>query len=247
VADDDHFDIELRSPATVAERCVIISTLVRRLWIESSFASGNAEDWTTEAFDLREWLRSENIWTGLTTFEADFLQRPVGSVTEDDLMSTTWQAEALATLGWAMGLTDHLPPGDLGDITAVIQAVPAPWDSVSAWVLGAWLRSEAEIAVQRDRAEIFEWRIGIERPFRLATGQERSDYIEAIENVVREAGGSGLLEREPGSEFSIRDSPLASFDDLSLERMAALAEERLRALNWLCGFGSSWDDVPLDV
>ena len=23
--------------------------------------------------------------------------------------------------------------------------------------------------------------------------------------------------------------------------------QRLRALNWLCGFGSSWDDVPLDI
>jgi hypothetical protein len=27
----------------------------------------------------------------------------------------------------------------------------------------------------------------------------------------------------------------------------ALAEDRHRALNWLCGYAERWDDVPLDT
>ena len=247
MADDDHVDIELRSAATVAERCVILAALIRRLWIESSFALENAEDWADEAFDLREWLRTEAIWTSLTALEADILQRPVGGVSEDDLALYTWQAEGLATLGWAIRLTDLLPPGDEGEISAVVQAVPAPWDSTAAWMRGAQLRSEAEIAIERDRAEIYEWRIALESPRRFATGQEQVDYMAAIRDVVREAGATGLLDRKAGTDFSIGDRPLPEFDATSLERLAALAEVRLRALNWLCGFGSSWDEVPIDI
>jgi hypothetical protein len=29
--------------------------------------------------------------------------------------------------------------------------------------------------------------------------------------------------------------------------LVAITGQRLHALNWLCGFGSSWDDVPLDI
>ncbi len=28
---------------------------------------------------------------------------------------------------------------------------------------------------------------------------------------------------------------------------AAIATERHHALNWLCGFGTDWDNVPTDV
>ena len=35
--------------------------------------------------------------------------------------------------------------------------------------------------------------------------------------------------------------------DDAREPLAILATERLRALNWLCGFGSDWDHVPLDI
>jgi hypothetical protein len=56
-----------------------------------------------------------------------------------------------------------------------------------------------------------------------------------------------LLLESDCADFVIGDRSIASFDDLDLERFSSLAEERLRALNWLCGFGTSWDEVPLDI
>ena len=245
--DEDFVEIELRPPREVAERCIILAALIRRLWIESSFASADPGDWRAEAFDLREWLRAEGLWNSLTTDEMDFLQRSVGDAAEDQTAAVAWQAEGLTTWGWALGLADTLPPGDLGDVTTLVQAVPAPWDNISEWTRAAHLRSETEIATERDRAEILEWRIGIESSRRLSGGQERADYVAAIAEVVREARASALLEPDSDTDFTIGETLVSSFTDRELERLSALAEERLRALNWLCGYGSTWDAVPLDI
>ena len=245
--DEDYVEIELRPPDEVAERCIILAALIRRLWIETSFAATDAGDWSGEAFDLREWLRAEGLWTSLSAPEATILQQTVGDLEEDRIAVVAWQAEGLATLGWALGLADLSPPGELGDITAVVRAVPAPWDNTREWVRGARLRAEMEIAMERDRAEILEWRIGIEGPRRLSTGQERVDYVGTIAEVVREARASALLAPDGATDFAIGGRPVTSFDGLELERLSALAEERLRALNWLCGYGTTWDAVPLDV
>jgi hypothetical protein len=177
----------------------------------------------------------------------DFLELQSGDATEDQIAVVAWQAVGLSTLGWALGLVDSLTPGELGDITSVVQAVPAPWDKINAWTRTARLRPEAEIAKERDRAEILEWRIDIEGPRRLSDEQERADYHAAIVEVVREARTSGLLDSDGDTEFAIGGRPVTSFDDPELERLSALTEERLRALNWLCGHGTTWDAVPLDI
>jgi hypothetical protein len=245
--DEDYVEIELRPAQEVSERCILIAALIRRLWIESSFASREPGDWSAEAFDLREWLRDEGAWKSLTSSERDFLQREVGDATQDQIAGVAWQAEGLTTLGWALDLVELPPPGKLGDITTVVQAVPAPWDKIGEWTRAARLRPEMEIATERDRAEILEWRIGIERPRRQSDGQARADYMAAIAEVVLEARASGLLESVVDADFAIGGRPVASFDDPELERLSALAEERLRALNWLCGHGITWDAAPLDI
>ena len=245
--DNNYVEIELRPPREVAERCIVLASLIRRLWIESSFALTDPGDWSAEAFDLREWLRAEGLWNSLTTSETDFLQRSVGDASKDEIAVVARQAEGLATLGWALELADVLPPGDLGNVTTVVQAVPAPWDNISEWSRGARLRPEMEIAAERDRAEILEWRIAVEGPRRLSDGADRTDYSAAIREVVREARAAGLLESDCETDFAIGNMLVTSFTEHDLERLSALTEERLRALNWLCGYGTSWDTVPLDI
>ena len=245
--DDDYVEIALRPPREVAERCIILAALIRRLWIESSFTPTDPGDLSAEAFDLREWLRAEGLWNSLTTAEKDFLQQNVGDLTEDQTAIVAWQVEGLATLGWALGLAALSPPGDLGDVTAVVQAVPAPWDTIGHWTRAARIRPETEITAERDRAEILEWRLGIEGPRRRSGGQEHAAYVAAIGEVVREARASALLGSDSDTDLAIGDTPVTSFTNHDLERLSANAEERLRALNWICGHGASWDAVPLDV
>jgi len=244
--DDGDLDIELRTPEAVAARCIVLAALIRRLSIESLASDRNDEGLSGEAFDLRAWLRSENIWDSLGDREIAFLDRPLGDLDDDQMASVAWQAEGLATLGWALGLAELSPLGDLRQVEAVLELVPSPWDATAAWIGNAGLRSEPVVARERDRAELFEWRASIEAPRRIATGPERTEYDEAIADVASEVEGTGLAVVANG-DLLIADIPLASLQDDMLERLMALAEERLRALNWLCGFGDSWDRVPLDV
>lgn len=243
---DDELDIELRSPAEVAARSIALACLIRRLSIESLAQDRNDEALAGEAFDLRAWLQTERLWSSLETSETAFLDRPLGELSDDEMATIAWQAEGLASLGWALGLADLSPVGDLSSVESVLTRVPSPWDSAAPWIADARLRSEPEIARERDRAELIEWRVGLESPRRLATDQERADYDRAIAEVAREAASAGLVDAANGDSL-ITGAPAANLDSEALERLAALAEERLRALNWLCGFGESWNTVPLDV
>lgn len=245
--DEDELDIELRSPAAVAQRCIILAALVRRLWIESLAETAHDEDLTGEAFDVRAWLQTEGLWRHLTDPEVAFLERPVGRIDENEIANFAWQTERLAALGWALGLSDLLPLGGLLDVKTVIHAVPSPWDQTAQWTRQTVLRPEAEIVRERDRAEIVEWRINVEASLRVASAQERKTHEQAIADVIREATAAKLTEDIHEGDFTIGGTPIAAFDDQALEQLASHAAERLRAVNWLCGFGASWNHVPLDV
>lgn len=244
--DDDELDIELRSPAEVAARCIVLACLVRRLSIEALASGGKDDGLAGEAFDVRAWLQTERLWSGLEPSETAFLDRPLGELTDDEMATIAWQAEGLASLGWALGLADIAAVGDPNNAESVLTRVPAPWDSAGPWIADATLRPEPDIARERDIAELIAWRLSIESSRRLATGQERADDERAIAEVVREATSARLVESVDG-DFRVAGEPISRLGDEAVERLAALAEERLRALNWVCGFGDSWDQVPLDV
>jgi hypothetical protein len=244
--DDGDLDIELRDPEEVAARCIVLAALIRRLSIESLASDRNTDGLSGEAFDLHAWLQTENLWDSLGVAEVAFLDRPVGHLNDDEMASVAWQAEGLGSLGWGLGLAELLRLGDLSQVEAILRLVPSPWDATAPWIAKAALRPEPDIARERDRAELVEWRVSVETPRRLATGQERTEYDDAIADVTSEAAAAGFAATESG-DVLLAGSPIVSLHDESLEMLAALAEERLRALNWLCGFGDSWDRVPLDV
>ncbi len=243
---DDELDIELRSPADIATRCIILASLIRRLSIESLANEQRDDELAGEAFDLPAWLQSEDLWDRVGKAEAAFLEQPLGSLSDDQMATVAWQAEGLASLGWSLGLADLPPIGELGQIETVLTLAPSPWDKTSPWIGIAVLQPESDIARERDRAELIEWRVSVEAPLRAASGQERSEYLQAIADVAGEAKEAGLADVSEG-DFIFADTPLNTMDDDALERLVALSEERLRALNWVCGFGDAWDAVPLDI
>ena len=245
--DEIEIDIELRPPDEVAARCVILAALLRRLWLETGATSAPGDEPAGEAFDLRGWLQAEGLWDRLTDFDAELLNRPIGSLDDEDIANVTWQAEALATLAWSLNFVNDLPAGGQGDIETIVKALPAPWEQTSPWLQGARLRAEPEIARERERAEVYAWRIEVEPVRRAADSAERAAIKATIAAVTREATAAGLIENAGGNDFSIDGQPVHTFDEGELERSAALAGERLRALNWVCGFGDSWDQVPLEV
>ena len=242
---DDEIDIELRPPQDVARRAIVLTTLLRRIALENLQGTGSreAED---EAFDLREWLQVEGLRATTTEREAAILAAPCGSLGSEWVAEFSWQGEALAALLWALG---HIPAPLPVDSTfhLDITGIPAPWDSTVEWVSTAQLRAEETIANERERAEIWHWRLVVEALRRAADGPELLEIQRAIAEVVTDAIAVGLLAGSVTSDFAVAGAAMREIPETTLDSLTSTWEQRLWALNWAVGFGSSWDDVPLDV
>lgn len=245
--DADELDIELRSPAEVAGRLLLLSVVLRRAYLETGRLAPE-DDPTGERFDLAAWAGAENLLDHATPAEEEFVQAPLGTLPADAVSDATWQAEALSALGWALGLAPDLPrepvPADPGSLLA---SLPVPWDATRPLVDRAALRDEAGVAVERERAEIWQWRIESEFTLRAGSPAERRELEAAVREVAADAARAGLVGGLVGRDFPFRGRPFRQVSGEALEEAAEVAARRLRALNWLCGFGTTWDDVPLEV
>jgi hypothetical protein len=248
-AADQEIEISLRSAGEVGARLVVLATLCRRLFLEDPAAEDVlGEDREAERWDLAAWLKEYGLDAYLTSEERELLDRPAGSLSEEDLASETWLSEALVALAWSASLLDVLPPPvEPSDPGPVLARIPAPWDDVRPFLKSITLRSEEEIAMERERAEIWAWRAGIEAERRAAKGRAARELQETIAEVVREAAASGLLPSSGLADFPVDGLPLSALSEERWEQIAVIATARLHALNWLCGFGERWDDVPLDI
>ncbi|MDQ3225337.1 MAG: DUF4272 domain-containing protein [Chloroflexota bacterium] len=244
---DDELDIKLRSSAEVATRCIILAALLRRLLIESIGSMNQTDDSDGEIFDIRHWLIAEGVWAKSTPHEAAIFSTPFGDLSEAEIAFISSQAEGLATLSWSLSLSEELSPDNHDDLKPVFNMIPSPWDKTSAWVLRAHLRDEDQLARERERVEIHEWRIRAESLYRAASGRERAELAATIARVAAEAESAGLIEIDSDRGRSIGAAPFGTQSNEQLDQLGSFAEHRLRALNWVCGFGNSWDEVPLDV
>lgn len=244
---DDIVDIRLRSAADVATRCIILGALLNRAALEES--AGEAEsELAAEAFDLRGWLHTEGLWDELTPKEKTFLSARLGAIPPEDVVAASWQGAGLDALAWALGLLPSLPPTGLGDFDLLVHELPHPWQKTGPWIAARGLRPEREIAREREIAEIWEWRVSMEMARRLAEGRDLETIEQAIATTTQEGQAAGLL--APGKSGGFRSGEGVSITRAGLDeldRLTAITTERLLALNWLCGFGDNWDDVPLEV
>jgi hypothetical protein len=65
--------------------------------------------------------------------------------------------------------------------------------------------------------------------------------------VTREATESGLLTGTYDGDFVVAGRPFLALPAEQRDTIALIAVQRHHGLNWLCGFGHSWDAVPLDL
>jgi hypothetical protein len=244
--DQDEIDVELRSPGEVRTRVLILATVLRRLALENP-AIEDGGDLSAEAFDEREWLREQGLERELTPGEAALLDSPLGSVAPEAVGEASWQGEALVLLGWAIEAVPMPPVAAVSDPRPVIDIVPRPWDKTENWLRDPAFVSESGAVRQREIAEIWYWRLTTEVLRRTASAVDRQNYEVAIHDVAREALAAGLVPDLHNGDFLVDGRGIKDLSENDVDELIAVTGQRLRALNWLCGFGSSWDDVPLDV
>ena len=244
--DVDEIDVELRAPQEVRARILILSSILRRLALETAPLPGEGDP-VADAFDEREWLRDQGLTSQLSAPEAAFLDGRPGSASSEAIMELSWQAEALVALAWAVGLLD-MPAVDVPpDLGWIVDLVPRPWDAINTWMSDPAIVSESDAAQQRESAEIWHWRATTESVRRQAASADRRDYDAAIAEVVVEASSAGLIPTLLDRDFPVRGRSIKEISDSAIDELIAVTGQRLRALNWLCGYGTTWDDVPLDI
>jgi hypothetical protein len=244
-AEDESVEIEPRPAALVARRATLIAALLRRTALEIGLNVGDPE---AERFDLGAWTASEGLPALATTEEAETLVAPLGALDPIQIDRATWEAEALVALAWALGLVESIPPYDaIADPLAALDAMPAPWDSLAQFARSAKLRPVDELATERERAEVWRWRALAEMTRRDGTPEEKRDVQTMLRDLAREASEADLIPPLVDGDFAVEGRPYRRVSDEDLDELAEIAFQRLRALNWTCGFGDSWQDPALDV
>ncbi len=166
-------------------------------------------------------------------------QLPAG---EDDpaVVDAVWQAEGLGVLLWALGRLG-LPPYDLAFDHDRLLA--ASLDSGT-------LRPAGEIEQARQAARLWHWRarmseLEAEGPVPLPERWQSFDQLIAA--TAMRGHEQGLLPRPFRGDFPAFGTVYRGLSPEQLAVAASIAWERDRALNWLCGLGTSWDSVPTDT
>jgi hypothetical protein len=171
--------------------------------------------------------------------EAALARLPEGAK-EPEIVEAIWAGEALGTLLWAFEAVE-LPPYD------------RPFEServLGASLDEAALRPADEIERARETARLWHWRA------RTALLQERErvelpdgwvSFDQLVAATAMRGHDLGLLPRPLRGDFPAYATDYRKLQGDRRAEVHQIAWERHRALNWLCGRGSSWDDVPTDT
>lgn len=156
------------------------------------------------------------------------------------MLDGVWQAEGLGTLLWALGRLE-LPPYDLA----------FDHDRLLATALGgATLRSTAEIEHARQTARLWLWRArtsSLQEGGGVTLPERWQSFDQLIAATAMRAHEQGLLPRPLRGDFPAFGTVYRELSPEERAEAESIAWERQRALNWLCGLGSSWDEVPADT
>lgn len=232
---DDAVDIRPWPMIELIGRAVVLASVARRGTLEVE-AERDVFDLETDRFDLVTWARTE-LQNWISDRELELLTVPIGELEDEDLAECDDALVSASTIAWALRA---IPADELTipqDGTAEKQAVewaPEPWAKVRQLQSRVRLRSDEDLARERERWELWYWR-----------ATDAADNIDALSEVVQEVTESTIIPIVDG-DFATSDGvPYSHLTADVQDDVAWLAELRLRALNWVCGFGDTWEASPL--
>jgi hypothetical protein len=157
-----------------------------------------------------------------------------------EVVDRIWRGEALGTLLWSLRRAE-LPPYDLPFSTPEVVATETD---------GAELRDATELEHERESARLWHWRA---RTTELAeAGQVEllarfASFDQLIAATAMRGHEQGLLPPPLRGDFHAYGKVYRHLTGDQRREAHSVAAERHHALNWLCGLGDDWDNVPLDT
>jgi hypothetical protein len=240
---DDFIDIEPWATPEIAGHLVAQVTLGRRGLIETDQESDVFER-ETDRFELEAWARLE-LASWLRESQFRILDQPLGNLSTEQLETANDGLVIGSTLGWALYLVNvgSLPMQSDGSAEmGLLEWSPTPWTPVRNVVKALKIRTDDALAAERERWELIHWRSMLFTEEETAT-EDREALLETVEEL-RELGSIPTA----GNDLALDSGePFSNLSADALFEIQHMAEVRLRALNWVCGFGESPDTAPLDL
>ncbi|CAA9563673.1 MAG: hypothetical protein AVDCRST_MAG43-2135 [uncultured Thermomicrobiales bacterium] len=239
--EDEFIDIRPWPVQVLVGRLVSLVTLGRRGILEAQ-ESDDLFEAETDRFDLESWAALE-LQTALAPDEARILHLPVSSLNDDDLAACADALLAADAIGWALRVIPSgtlTIPVDASDEQRILEWSPKPWTRVWPSARSVRLRSDEELAHEREKWDIVTWRLSLfQDPTDLQTDRA------ALRDTIAEASAAGLLHTDGDDLLTDAGASFAHMTDDELSEIDHLARIRLRTLNWVCGFGEDWESAPL--
>lgn len=247
----EEIDINIRSGQEIDARIRILIALTVRAFMELQPDAATSDETggvAGERFDLLAWLSETGALTHATAWEREVLECAPGALATPDAHTATWSVEALAALAtalsaWFLPTWEPVPV----DPRSLLEALPSPVRLDEPEPPPLQIPDDAVLERWRETAELWHWRVLLESERRAAHRDERAELASLIADVAQEAAEAGVIDTAIDRDFPFDGKPFRSIGDHYLERALPIAEQRLAALNWLCGFGDSWESVPLEV
>jgi hypothetical protein len=190
----------------------------------------------------RRKLRSQGEVVERSRALGDELRTARGKLPSDDpaVVDAIWRGEALGTLLWALQLLE-LPAYDQ----------PFDAEEVAAADLDeADLRDGEEIELERDSARLWHWRArttSLQAQGKLELPERYATFDQLIAATAMRGYEQGVLPEPMRGDFRAYGKVYRHLAPDQHAEAHSIALERHHALNWLCGEGETWDDVPLDT
>lgn len=231
---DDEIEIEPRPTVEVGQRLIALGAVCRRVGLETGQIELTDDDEETARFDLIAWLTEEGLDGALSIDERAFLRTPLGQVEPDPLSRQSWAGEAVVALAWAVGLLEAMPTYDRAtDPGPVLRDLPLPWDSTQPFLGELALRELEALAFERERAELWDWRAGLDSLGAPASGGDEAQLRRIVGEVAAEAAEAGLLPTVVAGDFPVDGVAFAGLTAERREEIEAVAAQRRGALDWL--------------
>jgi hypothetical protein len=190
----------------------------------------------------RRKLRSQGEVVERSRALGDELRAALAKLPSDDpaVVDAVWRGEALGTLLWALQLLE-LPAYDQ----------PFDAEEVAAVELDdADLRGGDELELERDSARLWHWRgrtTSLQAAGKLELPERYATFDQLIAATAMRGYEQGVLPAPMRGDFRAYGKVYRHLSPEQHAEAHSIAVERHHALNWLCGAGETWDDVPLDT
>ncbi len=245
--DDDLFvDIDVRKPAVVRARMLVLDAVGKRLGLEAAYQAGvltRDEAWD-ERFDLRAGLQDDKADGEMTTAERDVIESDPGELEADLAEEHSTSLESLSALaGLLLGVGGPPTPPLLVESKETIDAIEEAVEKVRASDGTLVLPNDDELEAIREYYELWHWRVLLEGDLRSANPAERARIEQEIEEVSKEIQTVGLNDLTTGMPLEQALFLIAGWRDEELASFERAVAARLRAINWLCGIGERWDST----